>query len=136
MEDRADAMLLARASFEIAEKFLSHRKCIVLTSTVKTAEQKSKNAVYLNPKKIDVKKFVEKNGWKKICVLGGRGAYSYCLKKGLLDEIFLTIEPIVFGKGIGMFEKTVKTRQFRLVSVEKLNKKGTVLLHYRKKGQG
>ena len=132
MEGKADALLLARTSFEAAKKFLKQRNCIVLSSTVKTVEQKGKNAVYLNPKKIGVKKFVEENGYRKVCVLGGRGAYSYCLKKGLLDEIFLTIEPIIFGKGIGMFEKTVKTKEFWLVSVKKLNKKGTVLLHYKK----
>lgn len=133
MEAQADVLLLGRTSFEIAKKHLKKKNCLILTSTVNKPLRKEKFLVYINPKKTNLKKFIEKLGYKKVCVLGGRGAYNYCLKHGLLDEIFLTIESIAFGSGIGMFDKKISPRKFELVSIKKLNKKGTVLLHYKKK---
>ena len=132
MEDKADVLLLARTSYEIAKKRLAKRKCIVLTSKVNGLEEKG-NALYVNPEKTDLGKIVREKGYKKVCVLGGRGAYNYALKKGLLDEIYLTVEPIVFGEGIGMFSEKTETKRFSLVSVKKLNNKGSLLLRYKKK---
>ncbi|MBI2597952.1 MAG: dihydrofolate reductase [Candidatus Diapherotrites archaeon] len=133
MEKAADVLLLGRASFEVAKKKLSKKNCLVLSRKVNGIRKKTKNLTFLNPKSVDVKKFVKDCGYKKICVLGGRAAYNYCLKKNLLDEIFVTIEPIVFGKGIPMFDSAVKTKTFTLVLAKKLNAKGTLLLHYKKK---
>ncbi|AJF59867.1 MAG: dihydrofolate reductase [Candidatus Diapherotrites archaeon] len=132
MEAKADLLLLARKTYEIAEKELSGKNCLVLTTKVGGIERKGKNLVYINPKKKDVQEFVEEKGYKKICVLGGRAAYTYALEKGLIDDLFITVEPIVFGKGIPMFDKEVELKRFRLKSVKKLNKQGTVLLHYGK----
>ena len=132
MEAKADVLLLARKSYEIAGKALEEKNCIVLSSSVSGVEQKTPFCIYINPAKVSPEKFIAQKGYKKICVLGGRGAYNYCLEKGLVNEIFLTIEPVVFGEGIGMFNESVELRRFNLVSVKKLNSKGTVLLHYKK----
>lgn len=131
MEAKADALFLGRKTFEIAKQKISKFNCIVLSSKAKGVERKG-NAIFFNPKKNSLQKILKENGFEKICVLGGRGAYNYCLKNNLLDEIFLTIEPVLFGNGITMFDKSVKTRDFSLVSVKKLNKNGTILLHYKK----
>ena len=133
MEDRADVLLLARTSYEVAKKHLSKRNCLVITRKINTIEKKGELLTYINPQKTSIKKFIKKNGYKKICVLGGRGVYNYTLEHSLIDDIFLTIEPVVFGEGIGIFNKKVMLRRFNLISIKKLNKKGTILLHYRKK---
>ena len=132
MEDESDALFLASKSYEIAKKFLKKRKCIVMTRKVNGVQKQHDKLTFINPQKYPLEKFVKKQGYKKICVLGGRAAYNYCLQKNLLDDIFLTIEPIVFGNGITMFDKTVKAKKFKLVSLKRLNKKGAIMLHYSK----
>jgi len=54
MEAKADLLLLARKTYEIAEKELSGKNCLVLTTKVGGIERKGKNLVYINPKKKDV----------------------------------------------------------------------------------
>lgn len=133
MENQCDVMLLSRGTYELAKKALSKRNCVVITTEVKSIEEENENLVYINPKKSSVAQYMKKMKYKKVCILGGRGAYSYCLKHNLVDEIYLSIEPIAFGKGITIFDESVPTKKFRLVSTKKLNKNGSLLLRYVKK---
>ena len=74
---------------------------------------------------------VRQKGYRRIAVLGGTQIFSWFFKKNLLDEIYLTIEPVVFGSGLPLFNADVDTVQkFKLASVRRLNKTGTVLLRY------
>ena len=51
-------------------------------------------------------------------------------ERRLLDEIFITIEPLIFGRGKDMFVGGNKTTELCLLSVKQLNIRGTLLLHY------
>ena len=133
MENRADVLLLGRTTYEVARKGLSKRNCIVLTGKVKGVKRIGEKLTFLNPENKNLEKFIEEKKYRKVCVLGGRGAYNYCLEKNLLDELWITIEPVLFGAGIGMFSKKVTLKKMKLVSAKKLNKKGTILLHYKNK---
>jgi dihydrofolate reductase len=74
-------------------------------------------------------------GYVKVAILGGAQTYQYCLDRGLLDEIYLTIEPLTFSSGINLFSSVKpKIRKWNLVAVKKLNRLGTILLHYRRAG--
>src|SRR3989344_3206281 len=68
---------------------------------------------------------------KSDVVLGGTKTYSWFLENDLLDELYLTIEPITFGRGLPLFDtsKALETR-FKLESSKQLNERGAVLLHY------
>ncbi len=129
--DGADVILVGRTTFEVAKEPLSKRNCIVFTSSVKKPEKRG-NAVFLNPENSDIAAYASKMGYKKICVLGGSKTYSYLVENDLADEIFLTIEPLVFGEGINIFSREVGTKKFELLKMQKLNEHGTVLLHYRR----
>lgn len=131
MENKVDVLLFSRKTYELAKKFVKKKKCIVLTSKVNGFFEESKFLTWLNPKKASLESYVASKGYKKICVLGGRGAYDFVIKRNLAKEIYLTIEPLIFGKGINMFSTYFKTK-FKLVSMKRLNNKGTILLHYSK----
>ncbi len=47
---------------------------------------------------------LEKRGFNEVAICGGRGIYSMFLKAGVVDTIYLTIEPILFGSGINTFD--------------------------------
>jgi dihydrofolate reductase len=93
-------------------------------------QKKSDKLLYCNPSKTDVKKFIAKLKYKKIAILGGAQTYAYCLKNNLLDELYLTIEPLVFGAGISLFGEEDLEKKFKLEFIKKLNNKGSVLLKY------
>jgi len=133
MEEEADVLLLASKSYELVKERLSEFNSIVLTRKVDGIKKENELLTYINPEKADVDAFVREKAYKKVCVLGGRVAYNFVLEKDLLNEIYLTIEPVVFGEGVGFFNKKVDEKRFELVSAEKLNEKGSLLLHYKRK---
>lgn len=128
--DTCDVVLVGRSTYDMAKEPLSKRNCIVLTHNTEN-KKNVPGRTYLNPAKKTLTKLIKKCGYKKIGILGGEQIYSYCLEKNLLDELFLTIEPISFGHGLPLF-KTKKMMQWKLKSIKKLNARGSLLLHYLK----
>jgi dihydrofolate reductase len=87
---------------------------------------------FCNPENADLEEFLSRKAWRKICILGGSQVYSYFLEREQIDELYLTIEPKVFGKGISLFDTQVADRRYQLQSFKKLNQEGSLLLHYKK----
>ena len=137
MLDKADAVVVGHTTYEVAKGPLSKRNCIVFTRSVLGAVENGTNLSYLNPDEVGIAEYCALHGYKKVAVLGGAKTFAHFLEKGLVDEIFLTIEPLLFGEGIDFFAQVpgAKGLAMDLVSVKKLNKKGTLLLHYKNKGK-
>lgn len=129
-----DVVLIGKKTWETAKEPLSKRNCIVFSRSENQIDQTNqKNPIFVNPSKTDVKKLISESGYKRVAILGGAQTYAFCLENGMLDELYLTIEPIVFGNGINLFTaNSFLDAKFKLVSSEKLNPQGTLLLRYKK----
>jgi len=67
---------------------------------------------------------------KKHCaILGGASVYTACIQQDLMDEFWVTVEPLGFGVGKRLFETAVDFR-FALLAVENLSQ-DTLLLKYK-----
>lgn len=129
MLDKSDVVVVGNNTYKTAIGPLSKRNCIVFTASVRTSEHKSDMLTYCNPASSDCIPLMEK--YETVAVLGGTQTYTYFLENDLLDELYLTIEPIVFGHGLNLFEGTKDLfAKFRLESTKPLNEKGSLLLHY------
>jgi dihydrofolate reductase len=73
-------------------------------------------------------KSLEKEGYSSVAICGGSSIYTMFLKAGLVDRIFLTIEPILFGEGIKLFDESFETK-LSLNKVHQLSEQ-TVVLDY------
>jgi len=67
-------------------------------------------------------------GYKKLLLVGGGITNGLFLKLNLVDELYLTIEPRIFGEGKNIVEGRLLNKFLRLTGIEKLNKTGTVVL--------
>ena len=74
--------------------------------------------------------FLNKQGFKEAIVAGGGKLNSAFMKAGLVDEIYLDIEPIVFGRGIKLFADENFEARLQLVGIKKLSP-SEVQLHYK-----
>ena len=74
-----------------------------------------------------------KSTYKNILLLGGGEINSLFLKSKLVDELYLTIEPLIFGSGKDLIAESDLKINCNLLKVKKLNKKGTLLLVYQLK---
>lgn len=130
---KCDVVIIGNNTYKTAIKPLSKRNCIVFSGSVNQPARKSANLLYVNPAKVNFKKLITKSGYKKIALLGGAQTYSWFLENNLLDELYLTIEPLAFGGGVSLFaNKKLGDFKFRLFEIKQLNKKGSVLIHYKK----
>jgi len=124
---RADAVVVGRNTYESVAERLRKRNTFVLSSRPKTITRRGA-VTFVNPTNVDLKKLFE--AYKIVAVLGGGAVYRFMLENRLLDEIFVTIEPFIFGRGKEMFVGGARTARVSLVSVKRLNRTGTLLLHY------
>lgn len=74
---------------------------------------------------------LEKRGYKQMLFVGGGKLLASFLKENLIDEIWLTLEPKIFGMGNILATGRKLDISLELLSLEKLNKKGSLLLKYR-----
>ncbi|MBP6946008.1 MAG: dihydrofolate reductase [Candidatus Pacebacteria bacterium] len=123
----ADAVVVGRNMYLSAQSRLQKRTTFVLSSRVKNTLRKG-TVTFVNPACQNLKKLF--SVYKTVAIVGGARVYQTMLDSNLLHELYVTIEPLVFGRGVSMFSDGVKTNRFELVSVKKLNTKGTLLLHY------
>lgn len=70
-------------------------------------------------------------GYKKILLVGGGIINGLFLKQNLVDELYLTIEPRIFGTGKNIIEGQLLDTKLQLISIKKMNKIGTLLLKYK-----
>lgn len=123
-----DAFVMGRNTYIATEGLPRRENTFVLTDQIKSTKKQVK-VTFVNPQSTDLKTLLSK--FKRVAVLGGGQTYQYMLDNKMIDEIFLTVEPIILGEGVRMFaDKTIAVK-LKLLSAKKLNAGGTMLLHYR-----
>lgn len=111
------------------EMALKERNNIVLTS--KPDQYKAQDyVVFMSGSPREVVKELSARGIKHAALIGGATVNGKFLKEGLVDEIYLTIEPKMFGKGLHISENEDFELQLQLMGSRQLNDRGTLLLHY------
>ena len=74
---------------------------------------------------------VRKTGEETVLIVGGAQIATSFFKEQLIDELWLTIEPRIFGMGGGFVNEEKLDIKLNLISVIKANKQGTLLTKYK-----
>lgn len=72
----------------------------------------------------------EKEGYEQMIVVGGPHVATSFLKENLVDELWLTIEPKIFGAGGNIVIEEMLEIELKLISCEKVNERGTLITKY------
>jgi len=72
----------------------------------------------------------EKEGNELMLIVGGAHIATSFLKEQLIDELWLTLEPKIFGLGGNFVIEEKLDISLQLLSCEKVNKKGTLIVKY------
>jgi len=133
MLDESDVIISGHNTYKVSKRFLDRRNCIVFTRSVKDTLRYKKTILFCNPKNVDVQRLIQRLDYRAVTIIGGAPTFSYFLDKDLLDELHLTIEPIIFGRGILLFQDVkIDVVNLKLTKAKKLNKKGSLYLVYKK----
>ena len=74
---------------------------------------------------------LEKHGCRRCALVGGAQVHSLFLRSGCVDELWLTVEPLLFGRGTPLLSEEAEVK-LSLLSHEPLSP-DTLLLKYRVK---
>jgi dihydrofolate reductase len=69
-------------------------------------------------------------GYKQMLVVGGPHVATSFLKEQLIDELWLTLEPKIFGTGGNFVTDVNLDINLRLIHFEKVNEQGTLITKY------
>lgn len=125
---RMDAVIVGHNTYIAAKARLDKRNTYVLSTKV-VGIKKIGKVYFVNPKNIKLSELFK--DYKNVAILGGGQVFQTMLTLYLIDDIYLTIEPVIFGRGKEMFIGGKKTIKTKLTSTKVLNKSGTLLLHYK-----
>jgi dihydrofolate reductase len=74
---------------------------------------------------------VSNEGYRSLLLVGGPQTNARFFDARLVDEIFVTVEPLLFGSGLPFASPLRRAVNLQLVSSKQLNDRGTLLLQYR-----
>lgn len=120
---RAGVVIMGSRTYETIGHPLKDRKMIVYTRD-KTYE--GVETTQEDPEKLLEK--LEKEGFEEVAICGGASIYTLFMNRGLIHKLYLTIEGILFGKGLNLFNEELDFK-LSLVSSKQIGD-NTVLLEY------
>lgn len=121
---RAGVVVFGSTTFETFGKPLKDRLNIVYSRS-----KKYEGVEMTDDEPEMLLKKIEDLGFKEVAICGGSAIYTKFMKAGVVDNIYLTVEPILFGKGITLFNDDLEYK-LELISEEKIAG-GTRFLEYR-----
>ncbi|MES3005896.1 MAG: dihydrofolate reductase family protein [Patescibacteria group bacterium] len=121
---RAGVVIMGANTFRTFPRPLKDRLNIVYS---RTQQFEGTETVTEEPSKL-LKK-LEARGFTEVAICGGAEIYTKFIEAGVVNTIYLTTEPVLFGKGISLFSRPVDTK-LELISTSK-TESGTIFSEYK-----
>jgi dihydrofolate reductase len=122
------ALIMGLTTYQTIGRPLPGRTIYVLCKDPEERENQE-GVVYTGGELKDVLVQIAQDGHEQVLVAGGASVYSQFLQAGLVEDLYLTVEPYLFGNGIG-FVKDIERIKMEFVAVEQIGEE-TIVLQYR-----
>lgn len=134
--ENAKLIIMGSTTYEAARDSLQHKKgrrrVIITRNPSKYENEKiSGQLEFTNENAKELIMRLEKEGYKEGFLVGGAHTNTQFFEEKLVTEIWQTLEPKILGIGNGIVGDEQVNVTLELLSVEKLNNKGTLLLKYK-----
>jgi dihydrofolate reductase len=116
LSKRAGVVIMGSVTYETIGKPLPGRLNIVYIPPGKTYE----GVETTSKPPAELIADLEKRGFKEVAICGGSTIYTMFMKAGLVNSLYLTIEPVIFGSGTRLFKESLDAK-LELVSSEKVD---------------
>ena len=122
------ACIMGRKTFATIGKPLAGRLTVVLTGekTLGVPLEAGVLEVYSGQPE-ELLESLAKRRFSAAAICGGASVYTQFMQKGLVDRLFITVEPIVFGDGVRLFNQSFADLRLKLVATHPLSAQSIVL---------
>lgn len=122
---RAGVVIMGSSTYKTIGKPLKERLNIVYSNS-----QVFEGVEMTNKPPLELISDLEARGIKEVAICGGSHIYTMFMKARIVDTIYLTIEPVFFGKGMSIFNEDLHY-SLKLVSSQISESSGSLLLEYK-----
>jgi dihydrofolate reductase len=124
---RAGVIIMGSKTYDTLEAPLPGRKNIVMTRQQRHSS--FDNLIYTAQRPREIVAALEKEGYQEVVLAGGAQINSLFAADQMIDEIIVTISPLVFGCGLSMFSAEIAL-ELELLEMRQLAPQ-LIMLHYR-----
>ncbi|MEZ2440247.1 dihydrofolate reductase family protein [Chitinophaga sp. RCC_12] len=129
---RTQAVIMGKTTYNIlAPNYLPIKEGSLVVLTHDTSATPAQSNVLFtgdSPEKIVAQ--LDAKGHTEAVIIGGTQIVSAFVEAGLVDEIILVVEPVLFGSGLPLVSGVEFENRLELLDVKKLNN-NTVQVHYK-----
>jgi len=125
MTKKAGVVVMGSKTFETIGRPLKDRLNIVYSKNPHRTKNKEIEITQKSP--VELVRELKDRGFENIAICGGQSIYTMFLESGLVDKIYLTVEGIIFGQGISLFNKSFNDYSLRLLNVRLIGDNSVVL---------
>lgn len=128
----ADVIVMGSTSFDTFDRYPKNSNWVIYDFHPENRTNPAPDRIRFQATKTDPKELVQsfkQQGYQKVAICGGKSIYTMFLTAGLIDKLYLTVEPVIFGDGIPLFDKPAETK-LNLEKVHTLSEQ-TIVLEYK-----
>lgn len=119
---KAGVIVMGKTTYDTIGQPLPGRLNIVLDLEADPSKNIPGQLEFTTTQPKELIKQLRDRGFKSVIIGGGCTINGLFLKAGLIDEIWLTIEPKIFGQGLDLFKGVDVDLDLELIEVRQLDK--------------
>jgi len=116
---KAGVIIVGSKTFDTIGKPLPGRQMVVLTRN-KARRSRWENLVFTDRDPADLLSDLQRQGYREAVLAGGATINNLFARRNLIDEIRITVSPLIFGRGISLFNTDLDLL-LRLKDVQRLD---------------
>ena len=124
------AVIMGRKTWETIRKPLRGRLTLVMTRESSALPSQPGLVEFTDRSPAELLRELSARGYHSVVIAGGASVYSQFLDEGLVNEVYLTVEPLIFSGGVTLTREGGRPVRLALQNVDRIGKE-TVRLHYR-----
>ncbi len=104
MTKKAGVLIMGSRTYDTIGHPLPGRKNIILTRN-KARQSNREDLIFTDQNPADLLDSLKADGYRQVILTGGSTINTLFARENLIDEVVVTIAPIIFGTGMGIFSE-------------------------------
>ena len=134
--DNSDAIIIGRKTYELMRGNIEHREGLLRLIITSKPDDFSSETVpgqieFIKADPASIVDYLTQLKKKNVLIAGGTRIITDFLAAGCVDELYITIEPKIFGNGAELVSGRELDVDLELVKSTYLNDAATILMHYK-----
>lgn len=128
---KCGVMVMGRKTFATINRPLKDRLLYVMTRRPEDQPRVGESVIFTSMTPQEIVADAKSRGYERLALAGGSEIHTMFFEAGLVDELFLTVEPVLFGHGVSLTGEQSRV-DLELLEVDRLGAQAA-LLHYKVK---